>query len=87
MKASKLISCLLLVLLSCLLFHARAEEDSKDEDPTVVILFMFFGLGLGIVVMQLLSIFGEAIPYTCVVFILGIIFSSANKHTGNLLLI
>ena len=43
------------------------------------------GLSLGILVMQLLSRYGEAIPYTVVIFLLGIIFSfvSKDKNAGS----
>ncbi len=62
---------------------AAAESDSDaTSDPVVVILFMFFGLGMGIIIMQVLSAMGEPIPYTCVVFATGIIFSLGTKGDG-----
>lgn len=75
--------CFLLICLSLLLTSVYAEENKEDGlEPTVIILFMFFGLGLGIVVMQVLSVFGEAVPYTVVVFVLGVIFSAAADKKG-----
>lgn len=60
-----------------------ASSDSEaTTDPVVVILFMFFGLGMGIIIMQALSAMGEPIPYTCVVFATGIIFSLGTKGDG-----
>ena len=57
--------------------------ETAQSDPVVVILFMFFGLGTGILIMQVLSALGDPIPYTCVVFASGIIFSLAHKsNTG-----
>ncbi len=76
---------LLALIFSYLVTFSFANDDDNDEESNsevVVILFMFFGLGLGIVVMQIISYFGEVVPYTVVVFILGVIFSAANKNTG-----
>jgi hypothetical protein len=56
--------------------------EGASVKPEDVILFMFFGLGLGILVTQILSLFGERIPYACIIFILGIIFSTINKTQG-----
>lgn len=67
----------LFVLLSLL----TAVQAYDSTDPVVVLLFMFFGLIVGIVILQLLSHFGESIPYTVVVFITGLVFSLA--HKGN----
>ena len=40
---------------------------------------MFFGLGVGIIAMQILSYIGEPVPYTVVVFVLGMLFSLGNN--------
>ena len=68
--------------------NTAGEEDNNDDggtmESTVVLLFMFFGLGLGIVLMQLLSKIGEAIPYTCAVFVLGLLFAGLASSTDTL---
>lgn len=75
--------CFLVLCLSVLLTIVSAETKKEDGiEPTVVILFMFFGLGLGIIVMQVLSVFGEAVPYTVIVFVLGVIFSLCADKNG-----
>jgi hypothetical protein len=61
--------------------HRNLAEDNGES--TVILLFMFFGLALGILAMQILSVVGEAIPYTCLVFLLGVLFSLAySKNDG-----
>lgn len=61
----------------------RLSDEEEGLESTVVLLFMFFGLAVGIIAMQVLSFFGEAIPYTCLVFLLGAIFSVGNNtHDG-----
>lgn len=55
-----------------------SEDDGRSQ--TVVLLFMFFGLSVGILAMQFLSVVGEAIPYTVFVFLIGVLFSIANKE-------
>lgn len=66
-----------------LMTTGSVRAESAQSDPVVVILFMFFGLGTGILIMQVLSALGDPIPYTCVVFASGIIFSLAHKsNTG-----
>lgn len=59
-------------------------DDVIDErkNPTVVLLFMFFSLSIGIITMQILSYFGEKIPYTVVLFIIGIIISFSSQSRG-----
>lgn len=68
-------------------FGRRLDENNDEEEglqTTIVLLFMFFGLAVGIMAMQLLSFFGEAIPYTCAVFLIGVFFSLGNIHSdGN----
>lgn len=59
-----------------------AEDDEEDLSSTNIILFLFFGLGVGILAMQILSIFGEKLPYTVVIFILGAILSLADNKNG-----
>jgi NhaP-type Na+/H+ or K+/H+ antiporter len=62
-------------------------DDVIDErkNPTVALLFMFFSLSIGIITMQILSYFGDKIPYTVVLFIIGIIisFTSQTKHASD----
>lgn len=59
------------------------EDEEEGLEATVVLLFMFFGLAIGILAMQGLSLVGEPIPYTCLVFLLGVIFSLGNNnHDG-----
>lgn len=61
------------------------EEDDEDEEglqKTIVLLFMFFGLSLGILVMQALSYVGEVVPYTVIIFILGMIFALCDDRSG-----
>ncbi|RYY84565.1 hypothetical protein EON63_09010 [archaeon] len=59
-----------------------AEGDDDVLGPTNVILFLFFGLGCGIVVTQLLSYYGEILPYTVIMFLLGVFFSIADTNQG-----
>ncbi len=60
----------------------QGDDDEESMKSVVVLLFMFFGLSLGIMVTQILSIVGEAIPYTCVVFLLGVLFAVASNSGG-----
>jgi uncharacterized membrane protein YbjE (DUF340 family) len=60
-----------------------SDDYSKSINTVNILLFMFFGLALGVVVSQLLSIFGEAIPYTVLVFLLGMLFSTAADSPGS----
>lgn len=81
-------SLLVLLLLFCVFVPLLADgtDDNPDDDSgidaVVILLFMFFGLGVGVVVTQVLSIFGEAIPYTVLVFLLGLLFSTAADSVG-----
>ena len=68
-----------------LMTTSSVRAESAQSDPVVVILFMFFGLGTGILIMQVLSALGDPIPYTCVVFASGIIFSLAHKSNTGIL--
>ncbi len=64
---------------------AASSDDTGDDDPlkpTNAILLLFIGLGLGIAVMQILSVWGEAVPYTVAIFILGALFSFAYVKDG-----
>lgn len=74
-------NALLIVFLVLVCFCCFAEA-SGEINPVVTILFTFFGLGVGIIVTQFLSIFGEAIPYTVVVFLLGLLLSTATDSNG-----
>jgi hypothetical protein len=58
------------------------DDDEDSMKSVVVLLFMFFGLSIGILATQFLSIVGEAIPYTCVVFLLGVLFALASNSGG-----
>jgi hypothetical protein len=62
----------------------RLEEDSDSGDIPVLV-FMFIGLAVGIIMMQLLSFFGESIPYTCLLFLLGGLFSFVNSDSSGTL--
>jgi hypothetical protein len=67
-----------------------SSDDSEDDDSleaTNVILFLFFGLGLGVLVYQMLSLWGEAIPYTVIIFILGALFALADSEHGEYFII
>lgn len=77
----------IILLFLCLLSTARATEGDDDDnndsiESTNVILFLFFGMALGILVMQILSYYGEPIPYTVVVFLLGALFSLTDSTHG-----
>lgn len=74
-----MLSKLFLALISLLLLGVARASD--DNEPVTVVLFMFFGLGVGVLVTQLLSVFGEAIPYTVLVLLLGLLFSLASDST------
>lgn len=74
--------CMLLVLLMSVPMVTASSDSEATSDPVVVILFMFFGLAMGIIIMQALSAMGEPVPYTCVVFATGIIFSLGTKGDG-----
>lgn len=54
--------------------------NDKETEPVVVIIFCFFGLLLGTVISQLLSIYGEMVPYTVVVFLVGLLFAMSSKN-------
>lgn len=89
---SRIYAIPLCFVLCCYLSVANAAaDDFQDDDysaggsgiaPTAVILFMFFGLCLGIFTLQVISRIGESIPYTVIIFILGIIFSFVLKLDG-----
>ena len=60
--------------------ESKMDDDAVlSADPTDVLLFMFFGLGVGILILQVLSHFGDPIPYTVVVFIFGCLVSLFNR--------
>lgn len=75
----------ILVVALVLMTTTPVRAETAQSDPVVVILFMFFGLGTGILIMQVLSAIGDPIPYTCVVFAAGIIFSLAHKSNTGML--
>ena len=84
----RLLVCVSLVLLSG---YSAVMADSFDDDdnpereinPTAVILFMFFGLCLGILTLQVISRLGEAVPYTVVIFLIGVLTSFLFKVHSN----
>jgi NhaP-type Na+/H+ or K+/H+ antiporter len=77
-----------LLVIALLLFcvgsvQAEEADDSPESiDVVTILLFMFFGLGCGVIVSQFLSIFGEAVPYTVLVFLMGLLFSTAADTPG-----
>jgi len=78
---------ILLLFLSAFTVIAFCQDASNDDgsnelNEVVVLLFLIVGLGIGIIVNQFLSIFGEYIPYTCLVFLLGLALSQAYKEDG-----
>lgn len=70
------------------LIHPVSAADDDNDDTSIevvtVLLFMFFGLGVGVVVSQILSYVGEAVPYTVLVFLLGLLFSTLADTEGTL---
>eukprot|EP01038_Epipyxis_sp_PR26KG_P010392 gene10392-13958_t len=50
----------------------------SEANQPITILFLFFGLMVGLLVMQFMSIFGEALPYTVLVFLVGVIFATVS---------
>ena len=74
--------CIGTMMVLFLVMCVKAVEATDPTDPVLVILFMFCGLGVGIFIMQLLSMIGDPVPYTCVVFLSGILFSVANKDNA-----
>lgn len=49
------------------------STETSNQNPEVVVLFLFFGLTLGGLISYLLPRFRTGMPYTVVVFLLGII--------------
>eukprot|EP01031_Cornospumella_fuschlensis_P037399 gene37399-45416_t len=56
------------------------DTESSDLESTDVLLFLFFGLGIGILVTQILSHWEDTVPYTVVIFVIGVIFSATDGH-------
>ncbi len=74
-----------LLLLGIFLLTTVAKvvaDDGVDIDPVVVVLFMFFGLGLGVIVMQVQSMLLEDIPYTVIIFVVGVLFALSSEKKG-----
>lgn len=68
----------------------RLDENNTEVDElsnVLVLLFMFVGLSLGVLIMQTLSHVGEAIPYTVLVFLTGIIFAAISTERHGKLLV
>lgn len=80
-QLSHLFYCLLFCIFFCNA-HSSGDDDSENDEleATNVILFLFFGLGLGILVTQVLSHLEDTVPYTVVIFVLGVIFSATDGH-------
>lgn len=72
-----------MVCLSSVYGHSDYDV-SNDADPVVTILFIAFGLGIGILIQQVLSKLGDPVPYTVVVFIAGLVFSSWNREDAGM---
>lgn len=72
------------LILLALIFASLTNVVKADDDtePVVIILFMFCGVGVGIIIMQVLSAFGDPLPYTCVVFFAGLMFSLLDKNNA-----
>ena len=73
---------LLSLLIKC---YATSDDDNDDGaslESVTILLFMFFGLGVGVIVSQILSFVGEAVPYTVLVFLLGLLFSTLADTEG-----
>lgn len=85
---------LVALILFALAVTVLSQENEKNDDDdsgeslneVVVLLFLIVGLGIGIIVNQFLSIFGEYVPYTCLVFLLGMALSQAYKEDGKVFL-
>lgn len=87
----KLLNLSLLVLFSLFVFTQSIQENDGDDgntdesaEPAVVLLFLFFGIIVGVLITQFLSIFGEAIPYTVLVFLAGMLFSTASGKSSKI---
>ena len=72
-----------IVCLSSVYGHSDYDV-SNDADPVVTILFIAFGLGIGILIQQVLSKLGDPVPYTVVVFIAGLVFSSWTRDNAGM---
>lgn len=83
-RAQIFVLLILLIFCSSNLVSGHSDDD-QESDSSVVILFLFIGLGLGILVMQTMSYFGELVPYTVVLFLLGVIFSTINNEDAGLI--
>jgi di/tricarboxylate transporter len=66
--------------------QSNDKDDSTANDPIAVMLFLFFGLCLGIFVLQIISRIKTDIPYTVVIFVIGVVCSSlSNTRQGGVL--
>jgi NhaP-type Na+/H+ or K+/H+ antiporter len=62
---------------------ATTDDDSGQSIEVVtVLLFMFFGLALGVLLTQAVSNYGEVIPYTVLIFLIGMLFSTGASSSG-----
>ena len=82
--------CRIAVSLLCCIASLSTVSCNNDDgvesaESIVTILFIVFGLGVGILIQQMLSKLGDPLPYTVVVFISGLIFSSWNRHNAGML--
>ncbi|KAJ1435051.1 Sodium/hydrogen exchanger family-domain-containing protein [Ochromonadaceae sp. CCMP2298] len=62
---------------------STASYEPGASGPVDVMLFMFFGIGLGVLIMQVLNKIGDPLPYTCVVFLVGILLAVITTDNAN----
>lgn len=62
---------------------SRVLNGGADKSPEVLVLFMFVGLALGTIITYLLTRFKTGLPYTVVVFMVGIIIAVIDHFSPN----
>ena len=83
-KAVSTLFLLVALSLSLANFTFAETDDIHDEtekEPEVL-LFLFFGLVVGVIVYQIISIYEEIIPYTVIVFIIGVIIGAIQSSSS-----
>eukprot|EP01031_Cornospumella_fuschlensis_P035805 gene35805-43429_t len=80
MRSFLLLFCLLSITFNVVHCSDDDDTESNDLESTDVLLFLFFGLGIGILVTQILSHWEDTVPYTVVIFVIGVIFSATDGH-------
>ena len=60
------------------------DYEEKEDTSSDILFFMFLGLACGVGISQIISHYGEAIPYTVLVFLVGMLFSTAVNQSGSL---